>query len=75
MVTVSPRSRPASAASTISSADMTICAGQLMDRQAGDVPELGRGRARQHGLNAHALVGELVLQRLRQRQHERFQPP
>ena len=36
--------------------------GQLLPRKAGDPPEVGRGRARQHRLDADAFISELVLQ-------------
>ena len=51
-------------------ADITISCGRFSHRHAGHVPEIGGGGARQHGLHAHALVGQFVLQRLREREHE-----
>src|SRR3546814_7890115 len=37
---------------------------QVGDRQAGGGPECGRGHARQHRLDPHALFGKLVVQGL-----------
>ncbi|KTT92300.1 hypothetical protein NS44R_14700, partial [Mammaliicoccus sciuri] len=45
-------------------------AGQMSGRRAGDVPELGGRGARQHRLDPDVLFLQLVLQRVRQRQHE-----
>lgn len=45
---------------------------QMLERQAGRLPEIGGGRAGQHGLHLHALVGEFVVQRLAEREHERL---
>jgi hypothetical protein len=47
----------------------------MLDRRAGDVPELGRRRARQHRVDAHALVGQLVLQALAEGQDEGLAAP
>ena len=41
-----------------------------MNRQAGDIPEFGRRRPGQHRLNPHALLRQLMLQRLAEGQHE-----
>src|SRR4029077_6341371 len=43
--------------------------GQVLVWQAGECPELGRGRAWQHCLDAEALVGELVLERMAERKN------
>ena len=40
---------------------------QFLPWEAGDLPEVGRGRARQHRLDADTFVGELVLQRMAER--------
>jgi hypothetical protein len=37
---------------------------QALPWEAGYLPEVGRGRARQHRLDANAFIGELVLQRI-----------
>ncbi len=41
--------------------------GQVLVWEAGDIPGVGRGRARQHRLDADAFIGELVLQRMAER--------
>src|SRR6266850_3525472 len=46
--------------------------GQVLEGQAGLVPELGRGRARQHGLDSDALCREFVLQRMAERKNVGF---
>ena len=43
---------------------------KLVNRLAGDIPELRSGGARQDRLHADALVGELVNERMREREHE-----
>src|SRR5438445_11749485 len=40
---------------------------QVLVWEPGDCPELGRGRPRQYRLDAQALIGELVLQRMAER--------
>ena len=41
--------------------------GEVLPWEPGDFPEVGRGRARQHRLDADAFIGELVLQRMAER--------
>ncbi len=70
MVTSSPWSSPASAASTTFFRRHDDRCGQVLPRQAGDFPNVGRGRGRQHPLDADAFIGELVLQRMAERNDE-----
>ena len=51
---------------------MTILRGKIFDATAGRVPEIGRGRTGQDGLDAHVLVGQLLVQRLAEGEHEGF---
>jgi len=45
---------------------------QFLPWEAGDFPQVRRGRPRQHRLDADALVGELVLQRMAEREDKGF---
>ena len=45
---------------------------QIVERAARHVPEVGRGRAGQDGLDAHVLVGQFLVKRLAQGEHEGF---
>ena len=47
---------------------------KVADRHPRRVPECSRRRAGQHDLESHALIGEFVMQRLRESQHERLRP-
>ncbi|ENN86522.1 hypothetical protein RHSP_08955 [Rhizobium freirei PRF 81] len=47
-------------------------AGEVFDGRAGDAPEFGGRRARQHDLDADVLIGKLMLQRLAESEHEGF---
>src|SRR6202042_3586483 len=54
----------------MASADITISFGRFSTRHAVVGPAVGRDYTREHHLNAHALVCQLVLQRLAEGQHE-----
>ncbi|MNL15714.1 hypothetical protein D3C87_1367210 [compost metagenome] len=47
---------------------------QVFHRIARFAPEVGRGGAREHRLDAHAFVGQLPMHRLAQAQHKRLGP-